>query len=190
MEIQTYENDDFPTFDLEIGATNLPYCRYLDIVNEPFYEWMNNVSISLCNIRSCRKNFLDFICYFSNVLFNYSCIVLVKTWLTQEYENVFFINGYKSFDVFRNNYGGGIRLYVKESINVSILQQFTITNDVIELLTAEICTLDNKFLLCCVYHPPSSEHGFNYEFIEQFRQTLTLLRSMSIPIVVGRWCQS
>ena len=97
----------------------------------------------------------------------------------------FFINGYKSFDVFRNNYGGGIRLYVKESINVSILQQFTITNDVIELLTAEICTLDNKFLLCCVYHPPSSDHGFNYEFIEQFRQTLTLLRSMSIPIVVG-----
>ena len=185
MAVRRNENDEFPRLDLDIGIVDLPHCRYLDIVNCSSYNWSNNISILLCNIRSCRRNFLDFTSYFNDVLFNYSCIILIETWLSNECENVFRINGYRFIDLYRNNYGGGIRLYTKETLNVNVLQEYFLITDVTEMIVTEISTLGNKFLLCCVYHPPTSDHGLNYEFIDQFKDKLASLRSLGIPIVVG-----
>ena len=177
MAVSGRENEGIPRLDLDIGIVNLPHCRYLDIVNFRSYEWSNNVSILLCNIRSCRRNFLDFTCYFNDVLHNYSCIILIETWLSNECENVFCINGYRFFDLYRNNYGGGIRIYTKELLNANVLQEFSLIDDVIEMITLEISTSGNKFLLCCVYHPPTPDHGRNYEFIDQFKTEVNLVKN-------------
>ena len=106
------EFQNFPRLNLDIDNTNIPHCQYLDIVNVSHLEWTNKFSLILCNIRSCRKNFTNFTSYFNDIIHKYSCIILVETWLTAAYDNLFSVNGYKTFDSYRCPYGGGIRLYV------------------------------------------------------------------------------
>ena len=179
------EIEIFPTLNIDLGEVNLPHCRYLDIVNLPNYDWSNKFSVLICNIRSCRKKFLDFTCYFNNVIFNYSCIILVETWLTSEYDDVFTLRGFKSFNVYRNNYGGGIRLYARDGLTVTVLHPYTFVNSVFERLCVEVTSVDNKYILCCVYHPPTSNHELNYDFIEQLYQNLVNIRELGVPIVLG-----
>ena len=178
------ETESFPTLHLDVGEVTLPQSRYLDIVNLPTYDWANKFSILLCNIRSCRKKFLDFSCYFDSILFKYSCIILVETWLTSEFDDAFALRGFKSFNVYRTNYGGGIRLYVRDNLTATILHPYTFVNDVLEMLCVEITSVTNKYILCCIYHPPTSNHVLNYNFSEQLCQKLMRLRDLGVPIVL------
>ena len=125
MENEEKEIEEHPTYHPGIGTDHLPQCRFLDIVNVLDYDWRNKFSILLCNIRSCRKNFLDFTSYFNDVLLNYDCIILVETWLNSDCDDLFTINGYESFNIYRNNYGGGVRLYVKNTFNSVVLSPYT-----------------------------------------------------------------
>ena len=125
MMDRVVEIEEYPTFHIDAEAVDLPFCNYLDIVNSPEYDWCNKFSILLCNIRSCRKIFLDFTSYFDNVISNYLCIILVETWLTNEYDDLFIIYGFKSYNAYRDNYGGGIRLYVKDALCATILSPYT-----------------------------------------------------------------
>ena len=118
------------------------------------------ISLFYCStFEVVEKLFLDFETYFHDVLCKFSCIVLNETWLTEEYENVFLINGFKTFDSYRSSNGGGIRLYVKNLLNVNILSHFNVINDLCEMLIAEIFVGSKKIVLCCLYHPPSSDHS-------------------------------
>ena len=145
--------NDIPRFQFESDVI-LPNCNYLDISNEP-YDWHDCFSILLFNIRSCRKKFLDFETYFHDVLCTFSCIVLNETWLTEEYENVFLINGFKTFDSYRSSNGGGIRLYVKKKnlLYVNILSRFNVINDLCEMLIAEIFVGSKKNCLVLPLSP-------------------------------------
>ena len=58
-------------------------------------------------------------------------------------------------------------------------------NNVCEMLTVEISFMNNRIVLCCIYHPPSADHGLNYEFIEVVCQKLNLLCNMGVPVIVG-----
>lgn len=189
MVMQRTEPDDeipnFPRLNLDLDNANLPHCRYLDIANVPLHESGNELSLMLCNIRSCRKNFNNFTCHFNDVIHNYSCIIFVETWLTDVYNNLFSVRGYKTFDSYRCQYGGGIRLYVKDTYNTVVLSEFCIVNAVCEMLTVEISSMHNRFVLCCIYHPPTSDHGINYEFIELVCQKFTLLCNMGVLVIVG-----
>ena len=177
--------EGYPNYHPGIGTDHLPQCRFLDIVNVPDYDWCNKFSILLCNIRSCRKNFLDFTSYFNDVLLNYECIILVETWLNSECNDLFTIQGYVSYNIYRNNYGGGVRLYVKNTVNVVILAPYTFINDVCEMLSVEVTLGSNKFALCCVYHPPTADHGLNNNFIDQMHQSLMSIRDLGLPLVLG-----
>ena len=172
---------EFPIFQFDSDVV-LPNCRYLDISNEP-YDWHNKFSILLFNVRSCRKNFLDFETYFHDVLCKFSCIVLIETWLTDEYENVFLINGFRSFDSYRSSNGGGIRLYVKKFLDVNVLSHFNVLDDLCEMMVAEIFIADKKIVLCCLYHPPSSDHRVNNAFIDECCNVIRLLWDLACPII-------
>ena len=182
---QVVQIDDYPTFHLDAETPDMPPCYYLNIVNIPDYDWRNKFSILLCNVRSCRKNYLDFTCYFDNVISNYYCIILVETWLTSDYDDMFTLRGFKCYNLYRNNYGGGIRLYVKHAICATILTPYSFVSDACEMLCAEISYHNNKFVLCCIYHPPTSDHAINYNFIDQIYQVLTEVRGLGLPVVLG-----
>ena len=37
-------------------------------------------------------------------------------------------------------------------------------------------TFSNRFMICCIYHLHSCDHGHNYDFIDLMKQNLMLLR--------------
>ena len=57
-----------------------------------------------------------------------SFILLTETWLDFNFVDAFNLPGFHKFDLCRNNYGGGVRLYVRDGIHASILSDFTMSN--------------------------------------------------------------
>ena len=56
-------------------------------------------------------------------------------------------------------------------------------SDVCEMLTVQVSCNFVKFVLSLVCHPPSSDHGLNYMFIEHYYEKLKLLQTQGHPIL-------
>ena len=176
--------NDYPVFDMELEGVNISQCKYADICEIPELSPSDDFSVLLLNIRSCRKNFLEFSTLFSNYFSRFSCIALVETWLSDGYEDLFLINGFKAFNVNRNNYGGGIRLFCRFDLNVKILSDFTFVSNVHEILTVKILCAGKNVVLCVSYHAPSADHGDNYMFIEHNFSLLSRIKALGEPMIV------
>ena len=83
-----------PTFELEFDNVVLSQCRYAQIVDVPLLSSDCKFTVLFLNIRSCRKNFIDFTSQFHDHLCNYFCISLVETWLTDDFDTLFSISGF------------------------------------------------------------------------------------------------
>ena len=66
-----------------------------------------------------------FLSEFCNYLKMFCIIVLTETWLTGDRDKAFNISGFYSFNLYRNQFGGGLRLYVKECFRAKVLDDFT-----------------------------------------------------------------
>ena len=142
-------------------------------------------AVLMINIRSCRKNFSQFIAYFCNVLSYFSCIILTETWLTEHIDNVFNIPGFYCFNLYRNNFGGGIKMYFRNSIQARMLEDFTFINNYFEMLTVELIFGTNKAVMCGLYHPPTSSIENNNAFIESLANVLRLLGNRKVPLLLA-----
>ena len=161
-----YDEDigDVPVFVLEgVGdSTNNVTCNYLK-VSERSRKYLRepNLSILTCNIRSCRKNFNNFLLELGDILYDFKIIVLTETWLTENIDFLFHIDGFCQFNLYRSGYGGGIKVYYDSSLNVSLATDLTFVENGMELISFYVNDLQNKFLICCLYHPPSSDHEYH-----------------------------
>ena len=104
-------------------------CTYNDINVYSQYMHQSFLNILKFNVRSMRKNFSNFLSYFSCVLIHFSLIFLTEIWLDSDSSDTFNIPGFYKFDLCRNNLGGGLRVFVREGIQVSVLTEFTVLND-------------------------------------------------------------
>ena len=175
--------DEHPVFNLDIDDIVSPNCKYVDFREIPVLTQVNRFSILLFNVRSCRKNFSEFQCIFHEYFKHFSCIALTETWLTQDFDNLFCINGFCSFNVYRTPNGGGIRLYCKNDLDVTLVPEYSFVTKNCEMLTLKICCNAIKFMLSTIYHPPSSDHGVNHMFIETFCEKLRAMYAQGYPIV-------
>ena len=175
--------DDHPTFSLDIDAIDSPPCKYVDFKDIPVYVTTKLFALLLFNVRSCRKNFNEFECVFYEYFKHFSCIALTETWLTQDFADLYSIHGFRSFNVYRTPNGGGIRLYCKDDLDVIFIPEFSYVSDVCEMLTVQVSCNSVKFVLSVVYHPPSSDHGLNYMFIEHYCEKLKLLQTQGHSIL-------
>ena len=117
------------------------------------------------NIRSCRKNFSTFHVLLSSLICKFSIIALTETWLTNDIDLLFELEGYKQFNQYRSGHGGGIKLYVHDSIQVNLLNDFCSTNIFYESLVCEIFLAGVKHIICCIYRPPGTNiEDFNRQF--------------------------
>lgn len=139
----------------------------------------------MLNIRSCKKNFNQFLAYFCTFLSYFSCIIFTETWLTPERDNVFQIPGFYCHNLYRNNLGGGVKLYIKNGIQSKLLGNFTLLNDLMEVLTVELLFGNQKIVLTSVYHPPTSSHINNNMFIDSFSLHLRHLINLKLPLIVS-----
>ena len=85
---------------------------------------------------------------------------LDETFLTSQ----FLMDGFsKPYRFDRNKYGGGVMIYIRYTIPSKILEKHSCPNN-IECLFTELNFRKCKWLLCGMYHPPSQndEYYFNY----------------------------
>ena len=85
---------------------------------------------------------------------------LDETFLTSQ----FLMDGFsKPYRFDRNKHGGGVMIYIRDTIPSKILEKHSCPNN-IECLFIELNFRKCKWLLCGMYHPPSQndEYYFNY----------------------------
>ena len=176
---------DYPEYVPDVDNYILPNCSYLDV--DDLYQFICGLSLSILmlNIRSCRKNFDNFMANFSSCIKYFSCVIFTETWLSQDRDRIFDIPGFYCCDLYRNHYGGGIKLYIKNCIQSKVLNNFTVINDVLEMLTVELIFYGFKFILTTIYHPPSSCPRKNVEFVHLFTSSLHNILNLNLPVIIA-----
>lgn len=185
MDVLFDDSFSYPEFNPGIDNFVRPNCHYLNV--DCLSHFINGISMSILmiNIRSCSKNFDHFVSVFCKYLTYFTCIVMTETWLTQDRDNIFNIEGFNCINLYRSNYGGGIKIYVKDSVKTKVLNDFTVMNELLEMLTIEILFHNHKFLLSAVYHPPTSFPAKNIGFVDLFTLYLNQLTNQKIPLIIA-----
>ena len=176
---------DYPEYVPDLDNYVQPNCSYLSVEDLYHYICSLSLSIFMLNIRSCKKNFNDFMANFVNCIKYFSCIIFTETWLSQDSDKIFDISGFYCHNIYRNHYGGGIKLYLKNCIQSKILNNFTVINDVLEMLTVELLYSGFKFILIAVYHPPTPYPEKNVEFVNLFTSYLHDILSLNLPVIIA-----
>ena len=89
----------------------------------------NCFSILGCNIRSCRKNFNSFVSLLSVLMLKFTVLILCETWLSLDIDYGFDVAGYNTLNIYRNNFGGGIKVFYDNRFKVELLDNLTFIND-------------------------------------------------------------
>ena len=176
---------DFPEYVPNIENYVAPNCMYLNVDDlSPFICGLS-LSILMLNIRSCKKNFDNFVANFHHHFQSFSIIIFAETWLTEERDKIYGILGFYCYDLYRNQYGGGIKIYLKNCIQSKILDNLTVINNLFELLTVELLFCGCKFLLMAVYHPPTSCPSKNIDFVDLFTSYLHDSLQLKLPLIIA-----
>ena len=89
---------------------------------------------------------------------NPDIIALCETWLDETIADLeIFLPGYYIVRRDRNRRGGGILLYVRDSIPIST----TVVHPTLELLSVELTLKQGPLLFCLIYRPPSADHSLS-----------------------------
>ena len=87
----------------------------------------NNLSFLTINVRSLSNKFSEFLSYIEGIKEKISFILVTESWLNRSSDITFEIPGYKSFNYYRNDNsatnrrGGGLKLYVLDHLDTSII---------------------------------------------------------------------
>ena len=175
--------DNYPVFYPDIEDFNHVECKYSDA--NVFSLYRSFLNVLLFNVRSIRKNFSQFLACFSSMFINFSFILLTETWLDPEFSDSFNLPGFYKLDLCRNNYGGGLRIFIKQGIEASIISDFTLRNDFVEVLTIECIRNGAKYIIMLVYHSPTASHVINNQFIDYLLSSLSQLKSKNLPLILA-----
>ena len=175
----------FPVFTLDVDDWTQPNCGYADVGDIFDALYFTSFIVLMVNIRSCKKNFNSFIAHFGNILVRFSCIIFTETWLTSDLDNIFYIPGFYSSNLYRDHYGGGIKLYIKNGIQSRLLKDFTFINDFFEILSVELLFGDHKAIFTAIYHPPTPSIALNYAFIDSLIYYVRQFTQLNVPVIVA-----
>ena len=146
------------------------YNEYLSLINSPYVN-DDSVNNDVCtnynqnsfkmihiNIRSIKKNFIRLLEFLSEFSFKYDIIAISETWLEENLTDNFHIQGYNSeFMCRKARKGGGVAIYIKDSINYNIMTDYCVMENVIESLIIELTMLKTsgeKLIVGTFYRPP------------------------------------
>ena len=125
---------------------------------QSIFDNNNNTKFSIFSInnRSCRMNFSSLKSFLVTFCLNFSLIILLETWLTEEIDFMFNLPGYNQLNLYRNGHGGGIKVLFRDYFIVNQLDRYTFLNNIIECLTFSISHGNLSYVVCSIYRPPSS----------------------------------
>ena len=185
VENKNFENILFNLFDSQnvlSDENNDPDINFFnkksEVVNSPYYNvdkfysssqnlLKNSFSVLHINIRSMNKNFEKLREYLSHAKGNFSVITLTETWCNDDEtdkNSLWQLPNYTAIHQIRNSSqkGGGIALYVHNSLNYKIPKNKNINSNDIECLSIEIVSKTSKHVIIfCIYRPPRDDaHKF------------------------------
>ena len=135
---------------------------------------MNKVIIGNLNINAIRNKFEQLK---ETVL---EILVVTETKLDETFlESLFLMDGFsKPYRLDRNKNGGGVMIFIRDTISSKILEKHIFPNDV-ESIFVELNFRKCKWLLCGTYHPPSQSDEY---FL------ITLIRLLILIVGMIKFC--
>ena len=97
MELLDHVDPDINVFN-EINKSNSCFNNNVRSMNNAFCS--NNktdLNVICYNIRSCNKNFDEFLVYIDSIKLKFDVIILVETWLTPRKLPLYSLEGYTGF---------------------------------------------------------------------------------------------
>ena len=156
------DNDPDINFYQDISSLDTHYFTPNDFQDnfKCFYE--NTFSLLHLNIRSINKNFETFKQFYSSLNFTFSIICFSETWVDDDSINknsLFQLQNYNVLHQIRNNRkGGGLCIFVHESLCYKLRKDLSINSDAIESLSIEITNKNSKNIIFnVIYRPPNGD---------------------------------
>ena len=128
---------------------------YFDTVDEFFGRCANeNLTIFHANLRSFAANYDEISVLLDRLHRRPNILVFSETWFGES--TCESIVGYTGYHVYRGNRrGGGISIYVSDSMRSYNLQEYSYSNDLLELNTVRISLgTSNNITIVGIYRPP------------------------------------
>ena len=169
-------NENFPRVNCVDGFPS-------DFVNRLSSYKRDSFSLISFNVRSCRRNMSCFLSFLSTLMFNFTLIILYETWLTSDIDYGFDIEGYNQLNVYRDCFGGGLKIFCDERYGIKSLNDFTFMADAVEILTVLITADNFRCVICCIYRPPNSNPYMFFDIL--FRQVLSKFSVSDRIMIVG-----
>ena len=140
----------------------------------------NKVIIGNLNINSIRNKFEQLK---KTVLKYIDILVVTETKLDETFlESLFLMDGFsKPYKLDRNKNGGGVMIFIRDTISSKILEKHIFPNDV-ESIFVELNFRKCKWLLCGTYHPPSQSDEY---FFNNFDKALDTYSKYDKVLLVG-----
>ena len=161
-------------------------CDYFDLhaLQDILKQYDGNYfSVFSMNLRSCRKNFPSMLSYLNVLCHKFTILILVETWLTADCDYTFNIPGFNQINIYKSNFGGGIKVFYHCQLDVEIINDLTIVNEIMQVLSFNIKGPNYSYTVVAVYKPPSSNnHVFNEMF---FNSVIDKIPQNSKIVIAG-----
>lgn len=174
-------------------------CNYFteESFNKKFEQQCSSNSFSIChlNIRSASKNLYHFDNYLKAINYRFTIVALSETWVNNTTVDLCNLHDYTSEHLFRTNRrGGGVSLFILNSVEYSVRKDLNILNDNVEALFIEIngdlVNTKKNIIIGVLYRPPGTDilTFINYlsevlSSINQEKKTLYILGDFNINLL-------
>ena len=102
-------------------------------LSKKFYS--DSLSVLSINMRSLFNKFAEFLAHLTLLKHKFTLIVITESWLSENRDVGFEIDGYLSQAIYRNGRtGGGIKIYYQKHINIEVIENFSSCSETYESL--------------------------------------------------------
>ena len=181
-----YYNDIFPQNESKYYLAN----AFNKAMMESSIDPSSSLSMFCQNARSLNANFSSMRDFIDLLYIRFKCIGVTETWNTDANFDLFNLPRYNFIELHRTERsGGGVGLYLDESIEYEERKDLNLFNDLIEALFVEFSVkIDGKehnVIISVAYRPPGTDLK---KFNELYRKTLDRLKAeKKIYYLLGDW---
>ena len=142
------------------------------------------LSVINFNIRSFKKNSDEFLGFLAACNYSFDILILTETWARCETHSLHHLQGYNSIHNYRDGKkGGGVSIYVRESIRCEPIDAFNISTENIECVGVKVYhNPSDSISFLGVYRPP---RGNKRIFIDELENILGLNEFSPKTVITG-----
>ena len=152
----------------------------------------NDLNVLSINVRGIAKNYDNLITYLNTLKNTFSVIILSECHIQESIlgvrylQNMYNIPGYNMNCILSKIKYGGVIIYTKDQLNVSVVSELTDSNDVCDVLYLQVMNNSKrKLFIGGLYRHCRSRSSDIMNFIGQFEEQLNCLKTHKNDVIVG-----